>query len=140
MKLYHVTSTKNIESIKNDGFLKPKTYWIYDNDALVEYYMETISDEGETPIILTLETQNDDSFAPDKPGIEEPITCALDLSEKEIKEEWKNSDKDWEASLEIINSIVIKNKISIDRLKIYDMDLNTERPFESKTIKLDFIP
>lgn len=140
MKLYHVTSTKNIESIKQDGFLKHNTYWACDNDSLVEYYMETVSDEGETPIVLTVETQDNDCFAPDMPGIYEPITCALDLSESEIQEEWENSDQDWQASLDIINSVIIQNPIAIDRLKIYDMDLNIERPFESKNIKLDFSP
>jgi hypothetical protein len=82
--LYHVTSLKNLMAIARDG-LRAHSYWSADTDVSA-YYMETVADEGETPVTLVINQRQlaSHALAPDMPGIEEPITSALGKSESDI--------------------------------------------------------
>lgn len=96
--------------------------------------METIIDEGENPVVLSIQFSKLSAFQlmPDKPGIEEPITTAIGKFEEEIVEEWDNSDKTWEASLQIISSVMCMNSISPDQLELLSSD-GTRQKFLSPT-------
>lgn len=115
MRLYHATSTKNLENILTEGYITHNSYWA-NNVELAGYYMETIEDEGEQPVLLLIKTNDTDVFSPDIPGIEEPITTVVGLSDNEVWESWEESSKTWEDSLEIIGSVIINNVLTADRL------------------------
>jgi len=106
MILRHVTAVSKLDSISAEG-LRPGTY-LTDNDDIEAYYLETVQDEGEEAVILAVNLSSLDRKAlkPDQPGIDEPITTALDMDEEEIWEEWENTKrKDWKACLELIGSV-----------------------------------
>jgi len=132
MKLYHATSTKHLESILNEGYISHNSYWA-DNIELAEYYMETIEDEGEQPILLSIKTNDTDVFSPDMPGIEEPIATVVGLSDNEVWERWEESSKTWEDSLEIIGSVIINNVVPVDRLSLVDKDNELPLKIKHKT-------
>lgn len=120
IELYHVTSRSKLESIAVDG-LRPRSYWASDVD-LLNYYRETVSDEGEEPVVLMILLSDMDAsqLVPDMPGLDEPITTVLGKSESDISDEWDNSDKNWQASLNIISSVVCTASIAAGRLAVSD--------------------
>lgn len=105
MILLHVTAAGNINSIIENG-LDAGSY-LTNSDDIADYYADVIHDEGDEPITLEidLDTLNKKGLKPDKPGLEEPITSALDMDEDEIWDEWMASKKKWQDSLEIVHSV-----------------------------------
>ncbi len=109
MPIVHLTAAKNLESIARDG-LRGRSYFIdpeHDSgESLIDYYAETIRDEGDEPVVLLIPEQALDAslFEADRPGIEEPITTALEMSEDDVSGEWEASDKTAEDSRRIIGS------------------------------------
>ncbi len=123
MSLVHVTALAHLKSIAETG-LRERAYFIDakhdDAESLIEYYSETIRDEGEEPILLIVsETVMDQKHMDaDMPGIDEPITTALNLSEDEIQEEWADSDQSASASREIIGSMRYLATIPPSEIKV----------------------
>jgi len=112
MILRHVTAASKLDSIGTEG-LRAGAY-LTDNDDIEAYYIETVQDEGEEAVILAVDLSSLDKKAlkPDQPGIDEPITTALDMDEEEIWEEWENTKrKDWKACLELIGSVMYAKAI-----------------------------
>lgn len=111
MIVYHATSNRHLESIMKEG-LRPNSYWSSDT-GIRDYYMETIEEEGETPVVLTIELDRlielsegrGVPLSPDYPGIEEPITGVLGRSEEDLHGQWQQSPKDWRACVELIGSL-----------------------------------
>lgn len=111
IRIYHVTSLKNIESIQS-GSLRANSYWASNID-ISDYYKETIEDEEEVPVFISVKLDDlvgytlsqGKEIEPDFPGLEEPITTVLGMSELDINKAWKNSDKTWQDCLELIGSI-----------------------------------
>lgn len=102
--LYHVTSAENVEACLQG--MRPGSYWC--TDDILDYYIETVEDEGDEAVVLTITLDELDAslLIPDHNGIEEPVTYStMGKSEKEVWAEWKASDKSWEASLEIVGSV-----------------------------------
>lgn len=115
MRLYHATSTDNIEAIIKDG-LRSGAY-LTNSAEQAEYYADTISDEGKVPIIIELDLSElisavgEDNIEPDHPSIAEPITSTLELDEDEVYEAWEEAEGTWRDSLEIVNSVKVKAAI-----------------------------
>lgn len=111
MRLIHITTADAIEKIKEEG-LKARTHFIEeDSPEIVAYYAETVRDEGKHPVRIEVDLAdllalgNESTvMAPDWGGIEEPLTYTLKRSEDEIYEEWKESDKSWRSSVDIIGT------------------------------------
>lgn len=105
MKLFHATAEENLASIRQSG-LSPVSYWTACDD-IAAYYRETIADEGKTPVLLAIDLSLLDKsvLEPDHPGIDEPITTVLGLSEEEVRQSWADSTQDWRASLEVVRSM-----------------------------------
>lgn len=105
MKLFHATAEDNLGSIRHSG-LSPVSYWTACDD-IAAYYCETITDEGKTPVLLAIDLSLLDKsvLEPDRPGIDEPITTVLGLSEEEVQELWVDSPQDWRASLMVVRSL-----------------------------------
>lgn len=103
--LFHVTSKKNLASIKQHG-LKAETYLASESD-LADYYAETVEDEGESPVVLqvALADLDESLLRPDLPSIDEPITTVLNSTEEEIHESWGVAEGTWQDSLELVKSI-----------------------------------
>lgn len=116
--LYHVTAKSNLPGILANGLL-PGSFWTTD-EALADYYRETVSDEGQEPVLLAvkLEDLEPEALAPDMPGLEEPITTVLDLSEDEVWRKWQRSDQTWQESLEIVSSLCYERNIPVDLLRV----------------------
>lgn len=99
---YHATTAERAEAILADG-LKPGSY-LTANEALADYYAETVEDEGDEAVILVVfgHALTLDSVEPDHPGLEEPITSTLDLSEDEVWPAWEATGQ---SGLDCINLI-----------------------------------
>lgn len=125
MMLYHITAESSLDSIRERG-VRVCSYWSAD-DNLVDYYTRTIRDEGDTPVVLAVNLDKLDTrhLVPDRPGLQEPITTAPNLSEEEIQEAWKNSSKDWRASLGIIKSLRVDHAIPAVDLQVRNGNLLT---------------
>lgn len=118
MILYHVTSLANLASIAETG-LRPLSYWT-SNENLAHYYAGTIEDEGGQPVWLTLNLDQLEAYAcsPDRPGLEEPITTVLGMTEDEVWEQWVESGCKWMDSLRIIGSLRYHRVIPAELLKV----------------------
>lgn len=104
MILYHATSARNWAEIQECGLL-PGAYLAEEHVA--EYYAETVRDEGDDSVILAVDVSGipDESAAPDRAGLEEPLTYTLGMSEEEVWEMWEERDGSWRACLDIIGSM-----------------------------------
>lgn len=127
--LYHITDSKNLDGILAEG-LRANSYWT-DSLDLSDYYAETVRDEGGIPITLSIELDNLNldaaSLEPDYPGIEEPITTVIGMSEDEVLEAWGKSDQTWQDSLSIIGSLRCRQAITHDVLVAITEDDETLR-------------
>jgi hypothetical protein len=122
MMLYHATSVDKLLNIVKTGQLNKGSYWAA-NQNVHRYYMETVKDDGDAPVALTIDLSSlSPSFLiPDFNGIEEPLTYTLKTTEEQVWDEWANSTKDWQASLDIIGTVVYNDIILVDDLKINNM-------------------
>lgn len=116
--LYHATACTKLPSILVEG-LRARSYWS-DDDTVADYYKGTVEDDDEVPVLLvvTLSDLDPDAMAPDQPGVDEPITRALGLSEDEVYERWSRSDRTWQESLEIVHSVCYERCIASEHLRV----------------------
>lgn len=119
MKLFHATSQRNYESIVSDGFLSPSSFWAV-NEEVHQYYLETISDEGENPVSISIDiSELDEAYLlPDMQGLEEPLSFTLKKSEEQIWDEWSKSEGSWRDSIEIIGSLMYSSAIPIEKCEV----------------------
>lgn len=119
-ELFHATSRKNLKSIAENG-LNKNSYWADDPDV-VDYYKETITDEREVPVVLFIDSHvlESDQLEPDYPGIEEPLTYTLGMSEDEVSAKWENTDQTWEDCLDLIGSCRYKEAIPAEKIMVLD--------------------
>jgi hypothetical protein len=84
--------------------LRPGSY--LGREDIVDYYAETVSDDGDVPVILEIDAAclTGLSLEPDYPGIEEPLSYTLGMSEDAILDRWQKLPDTWQASLELIGS------------------------------------
>jgi hypothetical protein len=103
--LYHATARENVESILHHG-VRPVSYWA--TEEQVEYYAETIVDEGHKVIIFRalLSAFATNLLEPDHNGIAEP-TCysTMGKTDEQVWAEWKGCEGTWQDSLEIIGAV-----------------------------------
>jgi hypothetical protein len=124
MKLFHATGSDALENIARIG-LFPRNHWT-SSHPVVLYYAETVEDEDRTSCILTvdlegLKTLCDEAqtpLLPDRAGIEEPITSALGKKENQVWQEWRDSDKTWQDSLNIVGSLLCPVAIPPELLRV----------------------
>jgi hypothetical protein len=130
--LLHTTSVDVLERVANEGLTR-MSYWA-EPGRISDYYAETVSDEDKKPVALRLPLSVLERFQPepDHPGLEEPLTYTLGMSEEEVWEQWEETDKSWQGCLELIGSIRIKDPIPAALLLEYNPDLHAlvrpERP------------
>lgn len=102
--LYHVSPSSNAKSISNTG-IQPVSYWSI--GKITDYYEEEVTeDSGEAIVFKVPISQFDESLLePDYPGIDEPLTYTLGMSEDDVQEAWDKSDQSWRDCLDIIGSV-----------------------------------
>lgn len=122
--LYHVTTEENLAKISSEG-LRPNSYWASDT-AVVAYYKDVVCDEGQVPVVLEmpLEALSNHDLHPDKPGLEEPISCAIGMDEDEVWKAWEGTDRSWQACLELIGSVRCASSIGLDDLATHNAVLS----------------
>lgn len=106
--LYHATDEALLDRIRTEG-LRTHSYWTSNTD-LADYYRECLEDEGKSAALLAIEVQLPLTapWAPDYPGIEEPISTVIGLSEDEVIEQWNalpKSEETAQACLDLIGSV-----------------------------------
>lgn len=116
--LMHNTGMKKLPSIAVEG-LRAGSYWA-NQDNIRDYYAESVTDEGDqcVSVHVLLEDFDPDQLSPDYPGLEEPLTYSLNMSEEEVWHGWEGSDKTWEDSLDVIGSCRYEAAIPADRLVV----------------------
>lgn len=115
MYLYHGTTTKNLDRIREDGFIKSGCWG---TERVAEYYAEVTSEEdGGDPILLFVPFDDFDEelMRPDLNSISEPLTFTLGQKEDDIWEEWELSSQTWVDSLDIVESVLYLGTISFDK-------------------------
>ena len=102
--LFHATSQESLGQILEEGLRGP--CYLARRD-IADYYAEVVGDEGKTPVVLAISLSSIDykDFEPDSPGIAEPLTFTLGMSEDEVHEAWEDSQKRWEDSLALVGSL-----------------------------------
>lgn len=115
---WHVTSQEALLTIAQDG-LRGGSYWTTDENVR-DYYMETVQDEGHHPVVLVCRTDQLQAFSPepDRPGLQEPITTALGMSEEEVWDGWDATDKTWKDCVELIGSFRVKDPLPVSILTL----------------------
>lgn len=104
--LYHGTSTKALESIREGMFLREQTD--FGSAEVAEYYAEeTAEADGSKPVVLAIPIERFKMAAlkPDLNSIDEPLTYTLGTTEEEVWDQWKNSDRSWLACYDIVESV-----------------------------------
>jgi hypothetical protein len=96
--LYHGTDKNFLDSIMNNGLTRP---YLTNDINIAEYYTE----DYDEPIILKVMIPDATKLIPDYNSIEEPLTYTLKKKEEQVWEEWQNSEKTWNDSLEIVGSV-----------------------------------
>lgn len=110
MKLYHATDEENLPSIAREG-MRTGSYWT-SLEKLATYYAGTVEDEDKVSAILVVDLADLEAAAkaggvelePDYPGIEEPITSVIGMSQQRVWEQWRNS-MGWQGCLDLIGSL-----------------------------------
>ena len=122
MNLFHATSARNLLSIAREG-LRSGAYFTSCDDLLA-YYEETVEDEGATPAILQVSLLGlaEAALLPDMPGIEEPITTVIGMSEDDVQDLWNSSGQTWRDSLEIVRSLRYASQISPEMILVVTED------------------
>jgi hypothetical protein len=122
--LLHTTSVDVMEGIANQGLLE-MSYWARPG-AISDYYAETVTDEGKQPIALRLPLSILATFQPepDHPGLEEPLTYTLGMSEDEVWRQWSHTGETWQECLDLIESIRVRAAIPAEILIEHNPQLN----------------
>lgn len=125
--LYHVTTQESLPAIAQDG-LRKLSYWASES-AVVDYYCKVVRDDGGTPVVLELPLEVLVAFSPepDRPGLEEPISCAIGMGEDEVWEAWEATKQDWQACLELIGSLRCAAPIPAETLQAHNPSLAPAR-------------
>lgn len=125
--MYHAASKNKIPYIVRNGFFIG-TY-ITRLEALADYYVETIEDEGNEAVILCFDSTDINlKLNPDFAGLEEPISTVLKselgiyLDEDELWDEWEKTNQTGAECMELIGSARLGVGISPDRILVSDFD------------------
>lgn len=104
-RLYHATSHVRADAFMTEGFAGHVSYWGV--LAIAEYYAETVEDEGDEAIILSVDLSafDTDALREDAAGFEEPITTVIGSSESDVHRAWARSGRTWRESLDLIGSV-----------------------------------
>ena len=124
--LIHITTEKCLSSIATEG-LREMSYWA-EPGRVSDYYAETVRDEEEVPveIRLPLSVLEGLGMDVDVPGIEEPLTYTLGMSEEEVAEEWEGMEPTWQNSLALIGSCRCTRIIPVSVLLEHNPVLNAK--------------
>lgn len=123
IKLYHGTSSHCIEEIKQHGM--PNGAYLTSDDEQAQYYAQVVSEEHEgSPVILIIEVDTNELWA-DRPSFDEPLYFTIDEhadSEDDWHEMIENDEipypqqRDWQISLEYVNSVYHPVAIAVDNI------------------------
>ena len=136
--LIHVTTEKALDTIVAEG-LRKMSYWA-EPGKISDYYVETIIADEETPVEIVLPLSALEAFEMDidKPGLEEPLTFPLGMSEDEVAEEWEAMEPTWQNSLALIGSCRCKSPIPAEVLLVHNPHLQAwlAPPVSTKPVRL----
>ena len=115
--LFHATSRDRLEAILREG-LNPVCYLA--RMEVAKYYAETVEDEGEVPVLLAVSVTALElvRLEADLPGIQEPLTYTLKMTEEDVREAWDKSGQKWEDSLAIIKSVRCRGGIPPSAIRV----------------------
>ena len=112
--LLHGTSSVFLKRIHQSG-LSVLPIYLTDNEDVAEYYAEEVVEQhGGEEIILKIAfgALDPNAIEPDYPSIEEPLTYTLGVTEEEVWEAWEASNRTWQDSLNIVDSVRYKKPIT----------------------------
>lgn len=128
--LYHATTKENAAEIMARGFNAGTCFT--NNLSLVDYYWDTIRDEGNEPVVLkvsvaeVLSVVPEDVMVPDMPSIDEPITTVLRKSEDAIQDDWQDSGGTWKDGLRISGAVKCMSAIPAELVSLDDDDISLD--------------
>ena len=120
--LYHGTSTKALESIQQDMFLREQTD--FGSEEIAEYYAtEAAEADDSEPVLLAFPIGRFKMAAlkPDRNSLEEPLTYTLGTTEEKVWDQWKASDGSWLACYDIVASVRYHAALALDPSDFEDL-------------------
>jgi hypothetical protein len=117
--LFHVTARRHLAAIMGQGLRAP--VYLASCRRVVSYYREVVEDDGEAPVVLAINPAGlcEAALEPDWPGLEEPLTFTLGMSEQGIAAAWEACERrDYRASLAVIGSCRSTRLIGPEHLRV----------------------
>lgn len=116
-KLYHGTTAARSESIVTNGLPLEEggvSYW--GSQRIAEWYATYVADEeGSTPVVIEKEITefNETLFVADENSIKWPMVFTLDTTEEEVSAAYEGSDKSWQSTYDIVESVIYTGTVSV---------------------------
>jgi hypothetical protein len=136
-QFYHVTSSTKLQSIAENGLNKGS--YLSALESLVDYYAETIEDEGQKPVVLVVNDAglSERFMQPDFNGIEEPIMSVVRRhthfrNEEELFDAWESSNQGWKDSVSLVGSVCYHEVIPPQHLLAIDLSTGRTVDFVAK--------
>lgn len=88
------------------------------------YHLGKAADDGADTLLLAIDASMLDlsKMQPDRSAIDAPITSAIGRTEGHVHTRWLESEKDWKASLEIVQSVLYVADIPTTAIQIVDRE------------------
>lgn len=119
----HATDRAKLAQILTAG-VSAGSYWAI-NPSVNAYYEECVADEDQVPITLRLPVDVLENFQPqpDRPGLQEPLTSVLGMSDEEVWEAWEETDGSWQACAQLIGSFKVVQAIPAELIRAHNPGL-----------------
>ena len=125
--LFHGTIVDSVDSIRQEGFISPKSWWSPSED--MARYFADLKEGGQVVVLSSLfEAFDQTAFQPDEAMAQDPVPLLFDYhgieetaspyeKENAIRAMWARSNQDWQASLAILLSVVYTKPVSVEALR-----------------------
>jgi adenosyl cobinamide kinase/adenosyl cobinamide phosphate guanylyltransferase len=116
--LYYGTTTEKLDALLEDGLEAPSHWGTLEMATLRAE--EAAEEDGGDPVVITKSMTDFSTTAlqADEDAIKTPAQSIVARSEEQIAEEWEKSDKSWEDSLDLAESVLYDGHLEISEDEI----------------------
>lgn len=123
--LFHGTTVDSVDSIRQEGFINPESWWSPSED--MARYFADLKEDGQVVVLSApFESFDQTAFRPDEAMAQDPVPPLFDYhavggtsfeKENAVRSLWARSNQDWQASLEILLSVVYTKPVTVEVLR-----------------------